>query len=133
MPVFAAKRRNERQGDVILRMLKAKLHRATVTDTDMAYAGSITIDSTLLNAAGIREYEAVLVANVNTGARFETYAIAGKAGSGEIKVNGAAARLAAKGDLLIILCFAHLSEEEAAAFKPRVVLLDGENHIRHSP
>ncbi len=81
-------------------MLKAKLHRATVTDTDMAYAGSITIDSALLAAAGIREYEAVLVANVNTGARFETYTIAGKAGSGEIKVNGAAARLAAKGDLL---------------------------------
>jgi len=114
-------------------MLKAKLHRATVTETDMAYAGSITIDSALLAAAGIREYEAVLVANVNTGTRFETYAIAGKAGSGEIKVNGAAARLAAKGDLLIVLCFAHLSEEEAAAFKPRVVILDRENHISRNP
>ena len=114
-------------------MLKAKLHRATVTGTDMAYAGSITIDRALLDAAGIREYEAVLVANVNTGARFETYTIAGKAGSGEIKVNGAAARLAAKGDLLIILCFAHLSEAEAAAFKPRVVILDRENRIRRNP
>src|SRR3954468_892114 len=108
-------------------MCKSKIHRATVTDADLNYEGSITIDPDLLDAADIREYEHVHVANVNNGARFETYAIAGTRGSGQVVVNGAAARLVQKGDLVIIMAYAAFSEEELAGFKPKMVFVDDRN------
>lgn len=109
---------------MMLSMFKSKIHRATITECDLNYEGSITIDSSLLEAAGILPYEQVDVLNINNGARFTTYAIKGKRGSGEIKVNGAAARLAQKGDLVIICTFAQMSEQEAKAWKPKVVRVD---------
>ena len=108
-------------------MCKSKIHRATVTDADLNYEGSITIDPDLLDAADIREYEQVQVVNINNGARFETYAIAGRRGSGDIVVNGAAARLVQKGDLAIIMSFAVLEEKELDAFEPRVIFVDARN------
>jgi aspartate 1-decarboxylase len=111
-------------------MCKSKIHRATVTDADLNYEGSITIDPQLLAAADIREYEHVHVVNVNNGARFETYAIAGRPGSGDIIVNGAAARLVHAGDLVIIMCFASYDEEELASFEPRVIFVDDANKPR---
>jgi aspartate 1-decarboxylase len=108
-------------------MCKSKIHRATVTDSDLNYEGSITLDPDLLDAADIREYEHVHVVNVNNGARFETYAIAGKRGSGGVIVNGAAARMVQRGDLVIIMCFASYDEPEIAAFKPRLVFVGADN------
>src|SRR4051812_1619901 len=110
-------------------MCKSKIHRATVTDADLNYEGSITIDPDLLDAADIREYEHVHVANVNNGARFETYAIAGRRGSGQVIVNGAAARLVQKGDLVIIMAYAGFSEQELVAFAPRLVFVDAKNRV----
>lgn len=108
-------------------MCKSKIHRATITDADLNYEGSITIDPDLLDAADIREYEQVHVVNVNNGARFETYAIHGRRGSGDIVVNGAAARLVQKGDLAIIMSFASYDEAELAAFEPRIIFVDARN------
>ena len=108
-------------------MCKSKIHRATITDADLNYEGSITIDPDLLDAADIREYEQVQVVNVNNGARFETYAINGRRGSGDIVVNGAAARLVQAGDLAIIMSFASYDEAELAAFKPRVIFVGPDN------
>lgn len=108
-------------------MCKSKIHRATVTDADLNYEGSITIDSALMAAADIREYEQVQVVNVNNGTRFETYAIPGDSGSGAIVVNGAAARLVHRGDLVIIMSFAAYDEAELGNFSPRVVFVDGAN------
>lgn len=108
-------------------MLKAKIHRAKVTDANIAYEGSIEIDSKLLKKADILPYEQVQVYDINNGNRFETYTIEGKSGSGVISVNGAAARLVSIGDLLIIASYAVMDEDEARNIKPKVIKLDGKN------
>jgi aspartate 1-decarboxylase len=110
-------------------MLKSKIHRARVTGVHLDYEGSVTIDKDLLIEADILPHEQVHVLNVNTGARFTTYAIEGKSGAGQIELNGAAARLAAKGDIVIILTYTTLPEEEAASFMPRLVYVNAENKI----
>jgi len=102
-------------------MLKSKIHRATVTDCDLHYVGSITIDADLLDAADILEHEQVHVVDVDNGARFETYTIAGERGSGTIQVNGAAARLVHRGDTVIVISYAQYDREELRAHEPRVV------------
>ena len=102
-------------------MLKSKIHRATVTDCDLHYVGSITIDAELLEASDILEHEQVHVVDVDNGARFETYVIAGDRGSGEMKVNGAAARLVHRGDTIIVIAYAHVDEAELHQHTPRVV------------
>jgi aspartate 1-decarboxylase len=110
-------------------VLKSKLHRAVVTDADLNYVGSITIDEALMEAADIVPFEKVHVVNNNNGARFETYVIKGERGSGTICVNGAAARLVQKGDVVIILSYCSVSREEAADVRPTIVLLDEQNKI----
>ena len=112
-----------------LTMLKGKIHRAVVKQADLNYVGSITIDSNLLEAAGILEYEMVQIVDVENGNRFETYTIAGEKGSGMICLNGAAARQVAVGDHVIIMCYAQMSEQEAKEHKPYVVFTDEDNHI----
>ena len=112
-----------------LTMLKGKIHRAVVKQADLNYVGSITIDSELLEAAGILEYEMVQIVDVENGNRFETYTIAGEKGSGMICFNGAAARQVAVGDHVIIMAYAQLSEQEAKEHKPYVVFTDEDNHI----
>ena len=102
-------------------MLKSKIHRATVTGCDLHYVGSITIDADLLEAADILEHEQVHVVDVDNGARFETYSIAGERGSGEMRVNGAAARLVQRGDTVIVISYAQYSRDEAARHEPLVV------------
>ncbi|AQQ53607.1 aspartate 1-decarboxylase [Planococcus lenghuensis] len=111
-------------------MLNSKIHRATVTEADLNYVGSITIDLDLLDAAGMLPNEKVHVVNNNNGARFETYIIAGARGSGVICVNGAAARLVQKGDIVIILSYAYVMNEEAKNHKPTVLIMDEKNGIR---
>jgi aspartate 1-decarboxylase len=113
-------------------MLKSKIHRARVTDGNIAYEGSITIDKKLMEAADILAYEQVHILNVNNGARFHTYAIEGKENSGEICLNGAAARLVAKGDIVIILTYRELSEEETKDYHPKLVYVDAQNKITHT-
>src|SRR5690348_6906617 len=110
-------------------MLKSKIHRATVTDCDLHYVGSITIDPDLLEAADILEFEQVAVVDVDNGARFETYTIAGERGSGEIKLNGAAARLVHRGDTVIVISYATYDSEELADYLPRVVHVGSRNEI----
>lgn len=110
-------------------MCRAKIHRATLTQTDLHYEGSITIDEALLESADILPYEQVSVVNINTGGRFETYAIPGPRHSGIIGLNGAAARLGAVGDLVIIMDFALCTEAEAHALVPIKVFVDRDNHI----
>jgi aspartate 1-decarboxylase len=110
-----------------LTLLKAKIHRATITKSDLNYEGSISIDTNLLKAAGILVHEKVDVLNINNGERFTTYTIPAKAGSGAIQVNGAAARKVQNGDSVIIIAYASMSEEEAKKFKPTVVLVDKKN------
>ena len=112
-----------------LTMLKGKIHRATVTQAELDYVGSITIDTDLLNASGIREYEQVQIVNINNGARFSTYTIAGEAGSGVICLNGAAARHVQVHDKIIIMCYAQLNEIEVESHKPLVVFVDTNNKI----
>lgn len=112
-----------------LTMLKGKIHRAVVKQADLNYVGSITIDSELMEAAGILEYEMVQIVDVENGNRFETYTIAGEKGSGMICLNGAAARQVAVGDHIIIMAYAQLSEQEAKQHKPYVVFTDEDNHI----
>ena len=102
-------------------MLKSKIHRATVTDADLHYVGSITVDPDLLEAADILEHEQVAVVNVDNGARFETYTIAGERGSGQMKVNGAAARLVHRGDTIIVISYAQYSRDELLTYEPVVV------------
>jgi aspartate 1-decarboxylase len=111
-------------------MLKSKIHRARVTDANIDYEGSISIDTKLMKAADIIPYEQVHVLNVNNGARFSTYAIEGKEGSGEICLNGAAARLAVKGDIVIILTYTQVPEEELKNYKPKIVHVDAKNQIK---
>ena len=110
-------------------MLKSKIHRARVTGANVDYEGSITIDRQLMEAADILPYEQVQVLNVNNAARFTTYAIAGEPGQGEICLNGAAARLAAQGDIVIILTYCNVEEEQARHYHPRVVLVNAQNAI----
>lgn len=110
-------------------MLKSKIHRATVTDCDLHYVGSITIDADLLDAADIREYEQVAVVDVDNGARFETYTIAGRRGSGDMKVNGAAARLVHRGDTIIVISYGGYDPDDLEHYDPRVVHVDAHNEI----
>ena len=110
-------------------MLRSKIHRATVTDANIDYEGSITIDKSLMKEADILPYEQVQVLNVNNGARFSTYAIVREAGGGEVCLNGAADRLAVKGDLVIILSYTEMSDEEAANHRPKIVLVDENNAV----
>ena len=111
-------------------LLNAKIHRATVTDADLHYEGSLTVDAALLDAADILPHERVEVYNVTRGTRFATYAIPGTAGSGVIQANGAAAHRAVAGDLVIVCTYAEFDEAEARAHKPTVVLVDARNRPR---
>ena len=111
-------------------LLGGKIHRATVTQADLNYVGSITVDEDLLDAAGILVNEKVQIVNNNNGSRLETYTIAGKRGSGVICLNGAAARLVQPGDVVIIMSYVLLSEPEISAHEPKVVLVDEANRIR---
>ena len=110
-------------------MLKCKIHRATVTEGNINYEGSITIDKKLMKEADILPYEQVQVLNINNGARFSTYAIEGVEGKGDICLNGAAARLAVKGDLVIILTYTDMSDEEARNYTPKIVHVNERNEI----
>lgn len=112
-------------------MMSAKIHRARVTQADVDYIGSITIDADLLQAAGLVQGEQVHVVDIDNGARLVTYVIEGPAGSGIIGINGAAARLVHPGDLVIVIAYAQLDAEELAQYQPRVVHVDGHNRIRH--
>jgi aspartate 1-decarboxylase len=112
-------------------MLKSKIHRATVSECDLHYVGSITIDPDLLDAADIMEFEQVAVVDVDNGARFETYTIAGQRGSGEMKVNGAAARLVHRGDTIIVISYGVYDREDLEHYVPRVVHVDAANEIRN--
>jgi len=111
------------------KMLKSKIHRATLTGADLHYEGSVTIDRDLMDAADILPYEAVCIWDVNNGSRLETYAIEGERGSGVVCVNGAAARLVAPNDLVIIASFVSLTEEEARRHEPKLVFVDERNRI----
>jgi len=112
-----------------LHMFKSKLHRATITQADINYVGSVTIDSDLLANSGILPGEKVQIVDINNGERFETYTIAGDAGSGIICINGAAARLVQVGDKVIIIAYALMDEKEAKKFQPTVLVLDEKNKI----
>ncbi len=111
-------------------MLKGKIHRATVTDADLEYEGSVAIDADLLKMAGILPYEKVAIYNITNGNRLETYAIVAPSGSGEVCINGAAAHLAVKGDIVIIACYAGMNEQEAACHKPSLVYVDENNVVK---
>jgi aspartate 1-decarboxylase len=110
-------------------MLKSKIHRATLTGSDLNYVGSITVDADLLDAADIREHEQVHVLDIDNGARFETYTIAGARGSGEMQVNGAAARLVHTGDKVIVVSYASYDEAELGSYEPKVVHVNADNGI----
>ena len=108
-------------------LLKSKIHRAVVTQAELNYVGSVTIDEDLMDAAGIYEYEHVHIVNVNSGSRIETYVIAGERGSGTVCLNGAAARSGQKGDIVIIMSYANMTPEEISENPPRVVFVDENN------
>ena len=110
-------------------MLKSKIHRAVVTQAELNYVGSVSIDEDLMDAAGLFEYERVHIVNVNSGSRIETYVIAGERGSGVICLNGAAARSGQKGDLVIIMAYANMTPEEIKAHRPKVVFVGDKNEI----
>ncbi|XVG95575.1 aspartate 1-decarboxylase [Eubacteriales bacterium KG127] len=112
-----------------IEMLCGKIHRATVTQADLSYVGSITVDTELMEKAGIREYQKVQIVDIDNGQRFETYTIAGEAGSGIICLNGAAARCVSCGDKIIIMAYGLFSPEEAASHKPKVVFVDDNNKV----
>lgn len=111
-------------------LLKAKIHRAVVTQADLDYVGSVTIDTKLLSESGIFEYEKVQIVDINNGNRFETYTIAGEEGSGIICLNGAAAKCVSVGDKVIIMAYANMTPEEAATHKPTVLFVDDNNNIQ---
>jgi len=113
-------------------MLKAKLHRATVTRSELGYEGSCAIDGNFLELSGIREYEQIQIYNINNGARFTTYAIRAEAGSGIFSVNGAAARLACPGDLIIVCAYAQYDQKELADYKPTLVYFNEKNEVIRS-
>ena len=110
-------------------MLKAKIHRATVTQAELHYVGSITVDMDLLEQAGILEYEKVQIVDVNNGSRFETYTIAGERGSGVMCLNGAAARMVQTGDKIILMAYAQVMPEEASELRPTVLFVDEKNKV----
>ena len=110
-------------------MLKSKIHRATVTRADLHYVGSITIDQDLIEAADLLPGELVSIADIDNGNRLDTYVIAGDRGSGVIAINGAAAQLVGEGDLVIIMAYAQMSDDEARAFEPAVVFVDRDNRV----
>lgn len=110
-------------------MCKSKIHRAIVTDANLNYEGSITIDEDLMDAANLLPYEKVTIVDNNNGARFETYIITGKRGSGTLCLNGAAARLVQPGDVIIIIAYANVEESELATFKPQIVSVDENNKV----
>lgn len=110
-------------------MLKAKIHRATVTQAELDYVGSITVDMDLLERAGILEYEKVQIVDVNNGSRFETYTIAGERGSGVMCLNGAAARMVQTGDKIILMAYAQVTPEEASELRPTVLFVDEKNKV----
>ncbi|MDA8098237.1 MAG: aspartate 1-decarboxylase [Nitrospiraceae bacterium] len=111
-------------------MLRSKIHRATVTDANLDYEGSLTVDPILLEEAGILHYEQVSVSNLNNGERFETYVIPGKRGAGEMVLNGPTARKGAKGDKVIVFCYEYYNEQELKTFKPKLVYVDENNRIK---
>ena len=115
---------------MILTVLKSKIHRAVVTGADLNYEGSIAIDKKLIEAANLNLFEKVDIYNINSGARFSTYVILGK--DGEISLNGAAARLVQKNDLIIIACYAQIDEKEIKSFKPKIVFVDEKNKVSKS-
>jgi aspartate 1-decarboxylase len=110
-------------------MCKSKIHRATVTDANLNYVGSITIDEDLMDAADLLPYEQVQIVNNNNGARFETYVIKGKRGTGTICLNGAAARLVQPGDIVIIISYAQLEEKEIPYFEPKIISVNSQNQV----
>ncbi len=110
-------------------MLRSKIHRATVTDSNLEYEGSLTVDPVLMETAGMLPYERVAVSNLNNGERFETYLIPGKRGSGEMCLNGPTARKGTKGDKIIVFCYEYYSEQELKTFKPNIVLVDERNSV----
>ncbi len=112
-----------------LTLFKGKIHRATVTESRLDYMGSVSIDRTLMDAAGLLPHEQIDILNINNGERFTSYVIESPAGSGDMIINGAAARLVQPGDLVIICAYAIMSEDEARDFKPKVVHVDEQNHI----
>lgn len=112
------------------KLLRSKIHRATVTDSNLEYEGSITIDSDLIKMAGLTEYELVQVVNLNNAARFETYIISGTAGSGIIGINGAAARLVHTGDKIIVMAYGLAADEEILEWQPTIVLVDDNNQVK---
>ena len=112
---------------MLRRLMKSKVHRATITSADLHYEGSLTLDEDLMDAADLLEHEEIQVVNVNNGARFSTYVIPGPRGSGVVQLNGAAARLGMPGDLAILISYADYDPAEAAQHRPRVVHVDGQN------
>ncbi|MES2305943.1 MAG: aspartate 1-decarboxylase [Gemmatimonadota bacterium] len=115
------------------RLMKSKIHRATITAADLHYEGSLTLDTDLIAAADLVVYEEIQVVNVNNGARFTTYVIPGPAGSGVVQLNGAAARLGMVGDLVILIAYGDIDEPDVPAFRPAVVFVDGSNRIVSPP
>lgn len=113
-------------------MFKSKIHRARITQADLYYEGSLTVDEELMEAADLLPYEKVAIVNINNGERFETYLIKGERGSRTICLNGAAARKAAVGDQVIIISYTTLSDEEARTYKPTIVLVDDDNNIKET-
>jgi aspartate 1-decarboxylase len=111
-------------------MLRSKIHRATVTDANLEYEGSLTVDPVLLEKASILPYEQVSVSNLNNGERFETYVIPGKPGSGEMVLNGPTARKGVKGDKVIVFCYEYFNEDELKTYKPKIVLVDENNRVK---
>ncbi len=111
-------------------MLRSKIHMATVTESNLAYEGSITIDAAIMKRAGMLPYEQVMVSNLNNGERFETYVIPAPENSGEICLNGPTARKGVVGDVVIVFCYGYLEEENAIHHKPKIILLDSENKIK---
>jgi aspartate 1-decarboxylase len=118
---------------MLRQMLRAKIHRATVTEACLEYEGSITVDENLLDAAGILPYELVVISNLNNGERFATYAMAGKRGGGDIVLNGPTARKAVVGDKVIIFCYEYYAEDEAKRHRPKIIFVDDMNRIAPKP
>ena len=114
---------------MLVNFLKSKIHRATITDANLYYNGSLTVDEDLLEEANLKEFEQVTVVNINTGSRFETYLIKGERGKGDICLNGAAARLGAKGDLVIIMAYCLLDSKEVESYEPKIVFVDDKNKV----
>ena len=117
---------------MIIKLLKSKIHRATVTEADLNYMGSLTLDEDLMDAAGLIEFEKIQVLDITKGSRLETYIIRGKRGSGEVCINGAAAHLIHEGDLVIIVSYCQLTENESLNHKPNIVNVDNENKVIYS-